>query len=179
MQYSVISTRITCLYGSQPLSVVFECKTATFGAELQVSRCLSSHLWFLLTQQRILEHNSVINTRIERLYGFQPSPVVLCMQNSDFITWITSFYGSQPSSEDFACKPEIFGPKLHVSMGPRTHLWLSAWKTAFLASEILVSMCPSLHLWFFNAKQRILDQNYKSLRVPDLTCRFVHAIQCN
>ena len=30
-------TRITCLYGSQPLSVVFGCKTATFWAELQVS----------------------------------------------------------------------------------------------------------------------------------------------
>ena len=37
MQYSVISTRITCLYASQPLSVVFGCKTATFVAELQVS----------------------------------------------------------------------------------------------------------------------------------------------
>ena len=112
-------------------------------------------------------------------YGFQPSPEVLCMQNSHFITWITSFYGSQPSSEVFACKPETFGPKLHVSMGPRTHLWFSACKTACLASEILVSMCPSPHLWFLNAKQRILDQNYKSLRVPDLTCHFVHAIQCN
>ena len=40
-------------------------------------------------------------------------------------------------------------------------------------------MCPSPHLWFLNAKQRILDKNYKSLRIPDLTCRFVHAIQCN
>ena len=37
MQYSVINSRITSLYGSQPLSVVFVCKTASFGAELQVS----------------------------------------------------------------------------------------------------------------------------------------------
>ena len=37
MRYSVISTRITCLYGSQHLSVVLHEKTATFGAELQVS----------------------------------------------------------------------------------------------------------------------------------------------
>ena len=57
MQYSVISTRITCLYGPQPLSVVFACKTATFGAELQVSMCPSSHLWFLHAQQRILDLN--------------------------------------------------------------------------------------------------------------------------
>ena len=36
MQYNVIITIMTCLYRSQPLSVVFACKTATFGAELQV-----------------------------------------------------------------------------------------------------------------------------------------------
>ena len=37
MQHSVISTRITCVYRSQPLSAVFACKTASFGAEIQVS----------------------------------------------------------------------------------------------------------------------------------------------
>ena len=36
MQYSVISTRITCLYGSQLFSVVFSFETASFGAEIQV-----------------------------------------------------------------------------------------------------------------------------------------------
>ena len=128
MQYSMISTRITCLYGSQHLSVVFAFKTATFGEELQVSMCHSSHLWFLHTQQRILDqnfksvgsqtssvvlntHNCVLNTRIKRLYVFQPSPVVLCMQNSDFSTWIASLYGSQPSSVVFAWKTATFGPE--------------------------------------------------------------------
>ena len=149
------------------------CKTAWFAPECQVYMGSSPHPCFFFIQNSdfmtrltslygsqtssvvLSKHNNVINTRIKRLYGFQPSPVVLCMQNSDFITWITSFSGSQPSSDVFACKPETFGPKLHVSM------------------------CPSPHLWILNAKQRILDQNYKSLRVPDLTCRFVHAIQCN
>ena len=37
MQNNVISFRITSLYVSQPSSVVFACKTATFGPELQVS----------------------------------------------------------------------------------------------------------------------------------------------
>ena len=37
MQNSVISTRMTSLYGSQPLFVVFACETATLGPELQVS----------------------------------------------------------------------------------------------------------------------------------------------
>ena len=46
MQNNVISIRITCLYGSHPSSVVFACKTATLGPELQVSMCLRPHLWF-------------------------------------------------------------------------------------------------------------------------------------
>ena len=57
MQYGVINTGIPCLYGSQHLSVVFACKTVTFGAELQVSMCHSSHLWFLHTQEGILDQN--------------------------------------------------------------------------------------------------------------------------
>ena len=92
MHNSAFWTRISSLYGSHTSSVVLS------------------------------THNCVLNTRIKSLYVFQPSPVVLCMQNSDFSTSITSLYGSQPSSEVFACKPANFGPKLHVSMGPRTHL---------------------------------------------------------
>ena len=46
MQNSVISTRINCLYGSHTPSVVFACKTATLGPELQVSMILRPHLWF-------------------------------------------------------------------------------------------------------------------------------------
>ena len=144
MQYSVISTRITCLYWSQPLSVVFECKTATFGAELQVSMGPRHDLSFCACRR----------------------------------AWLaTSLYWSQPSSEVFACKPATFGPKLHVSMGPRNHLWFSAWKTACLASELLVSIGPSPLVRFLDAKQRLLDPNNKSLWVPDITCRFVLAIQ--
>ena len=79
--YSVISTRNTCLYVSQPLSLDFACKIATFGAELQVSKgtrlhlsfCAcktawlasellvsmgpSARLWFLQAKQRLLEQN--------------------------------------------------------------------------------------------------------------------------
>ena len=38
-------------------------------------------------------------------------------------------------------------------------------------------MGPRSHLWILIAKQRLLVQNYKSLWVPDLTCRFMHAKQ--
>ena len=43
-------------------------------------------------------------------------------------------------------------------------------KAATLAPELQVSMGPSPHLWFLHAKQRLLDQNYKSLWVPVFAC---------
>ena len=47
MQNNVINIRITNLYGSQPSSVVFACKTAVLGSELQVSMGPRLHLPFL------------------------------------------------------------------------------------------------------------------------------------
>ena len=98
-QYSVISSRNTCLYGSQPSSVVF---------------CMQ---------------NSDIWSRITSLYAYQTSPVVLCMQNCVPSIRITSLYGFQPSSVVFACKTATFGPELQVSMGPRPLLSFCACNT--------------------------------------------------
>ena len=147
MKNRVISTGKTSLYWTQPSSVIFTCKTATFGH------------W------------------ITSLYGSQTSPVILCMLNSVISTRITSLYGSQPSSLVFARKTAPFGPELQISMGPRPHLSFCVCKTVWVAPELLVSMSPSRHLLFLRAKQRLLDQNYKSLWVLDLTCRFVHSKQ--
>ena len=97
------------------------------------------------------------------------------MQNSVISTWITSLYVSQPSSVIFACKTFHLEPEFQVSMGPRPQLWFWVHITSCLAPELLVSMGPSRHLWFLHAKQKILDQDYKSLWVPDMTCRFVNA----
>ena len=91
MQNSDFRTRLTSVCGSQTSSVVLSTL------------------------------NSVLSTRMKRQYGFQPSPVVLCMQ------------------------------------------------TATLAFELLVSIVPCPHLRFLHANQRLLDQNYKSLWVQDLT----------
>ena len=119
------------------------CTTACLASELQISMGSTLQLWFLHAKQRLLDQNykslcildltcrfvhanSVISTS---LYGFQPSSVVLCIQNSDLRTKIACVYGSHTS-------PVIF-----------------------------------------HAKQRILDANNKSLRVPDITSRFVHAIR--
>ena len=46
MQNSMPSIRITSLYGFQPSSVAFCCKTATFGPELQVHMGTRPHLSF-------------------------------------------------------------------------------------------------------------------------------------
>ena len=155
--------------GHEDLSF-FTCKTACLASESLVSMSASLHLWFF-------------------------------MQNSDFWTRNTSLYGSQLSSGVFGCKTASFGPeqqvsmdpryhlsfcafktatlgpKLHVSMGPTPHQWISACKTAYLAPELLVSMGSSPYAWFFDAIQRLLDRNNKFLCVPDITCRFAHAIQ--
>ena len=96
------------------------------------------------------------------------------MQNSVISTRNTSLYGSQPSSVVFGCKTATFGPEQQGFMCPRCHLSLCACKTASLAQVLLVPMGPSLHLWFLDAKQQLLEQNNKSLWVPDITCRFVH-----
>ena len=42
-----------------------------------------------------------------------------------------------------------------------------------LAPELQVSIGPSPHLRFLHAKQRLLDQIYKSLWFPAIICGFV------
>ena len=81
LQNGVPSIRITSLYGFQPSSVVFGCKTATLernnkslwvpdlicgfvhsrvtlGPELYVSMDPSPHLWFMHAKQRLLDQNT-------------------------------------------------------------------------------------------------------------------------
>ena len=188
MQYSVISTISTCLYGSQ---CSFACKTATFGAELQLSMgprphlsfsaCKTAwiaseilvsmdpcpHLWFLDAKQRLFDQN----------YKSLFVPVLtstLCMQNSMICISMTSLYGFQPSPVFFSRKSATLGPYLQVCIGPRPHMWFCTCKTATLGLELQVYVGPRPHMWFLHAKQRLLDQNNKSLWVPDMTCRFVH-----
>ena len=93
--------------------------------------------------------NSNFSTSISSLYGSQTSPVVLYMQHSVISTRNTSLHGSQPSSVVFACKTTTLGPELQVSMGPRPHL-----------------------CFFFHSKQRLQHQNCMSLWVPTLICGF-------
>ena len=83
--------------------------------------------------------------------------------------------GSSPHLWFCACNTAALGLEKQVSMGPRHDLSFCACTTACLALELPVSMGPRPQLWILIAKQRLLVQNYKSLCVPDLTCRLVHA----
>ena len=121
--------------------------------------------------------NSAFWTRITNLYGSQRSRVVLCMQYTVISNRITCLCRCQPLSVVFTGKTATFGSEQQVFMGTRHPLSFCACKTACLAPELLVSIAPSTLLWFLHAKQGLLDQNYKSLWIPDLTCHFVHAKQ--
>ena len=171
LQCSVSRIRNTSLHGSQPLCVVFGCNRATFGPEKQVSICPRHNL-------------SLCACKIAWLAP--ELPVSMC---------------PNPHLWFCACKTATLGPDLQVCMGPRPHLWFWAhltaclaqewidyigsspllWfcacKTATLGLELQVSVGPRPHLWFLHAKQRLLDQNNKSLWVPDMTCWFMHVQQ--
>ena len=122
------STRMTTLYGFQPFTCGFGCKTAWFAPEWQDYIATSHHLWFCACKTAPLGlelqvsvgqrphlcffmQNSDFMTRLTSLLGFQPSPVVLCIQSSDFSTSIASLYGSQPSPVVFECKTATSGPE--------------------------------------------------------------------
>ena len=92
--------------------------------------------------------NSVLRAKIAYLYGSQFSPVIFCMQITDFSTWNTSLCWFQPSSVVFACKTATFGP---------------AYKSLWV---------PDITCRFVHAKQRDEHLNYLSLCVPALICGF-------
>ena len=96
-------------------------------------------------------HNSDITSRTNSLYGSQTSPVILCMQNSVISTRITSLHGSQTSF-------------VAICMQNKVRI------TSPYGSQ------PS-SVFFLHAKQRLLDEKYKSLWVPDIACWFVTAKQ--
>ena len=144
MQNSVISTWITCLYVSQPSSVVFAFKTAHFGPELQVSMGPRPHLSFCA-----------------------------CKTGSFAPEWLV-YMNSSPHLSLCACKTATLGTDLQVCMGPLLHLRFWVLITACLAQEQKDYIASRPHLWFSHAKQWLLDQNNKSLCFPDKTCHFVH-----
>ena len=93
----------TNLYWSQPSSVVFACKTATFGPAYKSLWVQDITCRFVHAKQRD-EHLNHLSLYVPALIcGF-------CMQNNTFWTRITSLHGSQTSYVIFAYKTSTFGP---------------------------------------------------------------------
>ena len=121
--------------------------------------------------------NSDFLTGITNLYESQTSPVVLFLENSIFSEWKTSLYWSQPSCLVFSCKSAWLAPKLLVSMGPSHNLSFLCMQNSVISTCItsLYGSQPSSVV--FACKTATLGPEYKSLWVPDLTCRFAHEKQ--
>ena len=169
--------------------------TAFLTQEYKDYMCSSPRLWFCACKTATLA--------LELLVSMGPRPhLPFCaIKTAWFAPEYQVYIGSNQHLWFCAYKTATLGPDLQVCMGPRPHLWFWAhitaylakeWidyigsnshlsfcacKTACLASELLVSMGPSPHVCFLHAKQRLLDRNNKSLRVPDKTCHFVHGKQ--
>ena len=98
------------------------------------------------------------------------------MQNSDFRTRLTSVYGSQTSSVVLSTPNSVLSTRIKRQYGFQPSPVVLCMQTATLVLELLVSIVPFPHLKFLHANQRLLDQNYMSLWVQDITCRFVACI---
>ena len=171
LQNSVFWDRIISLYWSQSSPVVL-CRKYVV-----ISTRITSLYWSQTPPVILCMQNRVIRTRISILHESQPSSVVLCIQNSAFMTRITCMYGSQTSTVDLCMQNSVLTTQINSLYGSQTSSVVFACKTATLGLELQVSVGPRPHLWFLHAKQRFLDQNNKSLWVPDMTCHFVHVRQ--
>ena len=147
MQNSVISIRITSLYGSHPSSVVFIFKTAHYGPELLVSMGPRPYLSFCECKTATLGPD-----------------LQVCI-------------GPRPHLRFWAIITACLAQEQKVYIGSRPHLRFCACKTATFGLELQGFVGPRPHLWYLHAKQRLLEQNNKSLCFPDMTCHCVHVPQ--
>ena len=191
MQNSDFRTRLTSLYWSHTSSVVLNTHHSMLST--RIKRLYGFQPSPVVSCMQI----SDFNTRMASRYGFELSSVVLFMQNSDFKT---NLYWSQPSSVVFACKTATFGPAYKS-------LWVPDITCRFVHAKQrdehlnYLSLCvPALFCGFcvqnrafwtritslhgsqtssvvFERKTSTFWQAYKSLWVPDITCRFVLAKQ--
>ena len=118
-----------------------------------------------------MQYNDFL-TRITSLYGSLTSPVLLCMQNSVISIRFTSLHWFQPSSVVFAFKKLSFGPGITSLCGSLTSPVDLCMQNGVISTWItsLYGFQPSSVV--FACKERLLDKSYKSLLVPDLICRF-------
>ena len=144
------------LYGSQPSSVVFACKTATFGPEYKSLRVPDLICRFVYAKQLDLHKN-------KKTIGFQLSPVVLCMQNSDFRTRIISLWRRIDPTCCFWKQNNDFWTRITSPYGSQTSPGIFCLQNSvpnFRITSLYGSQSSSV---FLHSKQLLLDPNNKSL----------------
>ena len=147
MYNSVLSIRPTSLYGFPSSSVVFDCKTAPFGAELYVPMGPRTHLSVcacktsrfapqLLVSVGTRSHLSVCACKTACLASELP----VCVDPSLHLWILHAKHRLLDPNYKFLWVPPLicglwmqkatFGLEQHVSMGPRYHLSFCACITA-------------------------------------------------
>ena len=113
---------------------------------ISITRGPSPQLWFLDAKQR--------------LYGFQPSHVVLCIQNQRLLEGNNKSLWVPDITCRFVCAKQR---DLHQN---DKSIWVPALICVFFfmqssdfRTRLQVCICPSPHLWFFQAEQRHFDQH--------------------
>ena len=109
----------------------------------------------------VLHANSDFLTRITSPYGSQTSPVILCMQNSVISTRIANLYWCQPHLRFCAFNTATLAPGWQVYMVSSPHLWFCAYKTATLGPHLQVCMGPRPHLCFWAHITACLAQEHQ------------------
>ena len=139
----MINIWITSLYGSQPASVVFAIKTATFWSELPVS--MGPRLRLLICDCK----RACLDPELHLSIG----PILYL--------WFCTFKTATLASE------------LLVSKGPSLRLLICKCKTACLDPEWQLSIGPRPHLGFFSFKTATLARIaslYVSKTSPMVVC---------
>ena len=166
MQNSVICTRMTSLYGFQPLSAFFSpCKTVTLRPDLQVCIGPSPQLCFFAYKTATFGeelkacmgpwlHLSFCACKTawlasESLVSMGPSPYLWILHANQRLLepnyksiWVPALICG------LCMQNSALWTRIQVRMCTRPHLSFCAYKPAWLAPELLISMCSSPHMWF-------------------------------
>ena len=116
MQYSVISTRITCLW-NPTLICGFCIQNSDFWTRI-------TNLWRSQTSPvGLCMQYSVINTRITSLYGSQPLSVVFGCKRATSGAELQVSMGPRYDLSFCAGKTSWLASEILASMGPSLHVW--------------------------------------------------------
>ena len=145
MQNTVNNTRNSRLYGFQPSSEVFACKTATLGPDLQVCICPSPNVCYWALVTAFLEQEYQVYVGSSHHLWFRACKTATLGQVS---------VGPKPHQWFSACKTACLTSEQLVSMGPSPHL-------RFLHSKQRLLYPNNKSLWvldiscrFVHARQR-------------------------